>query len=75
MNKPGGVFNLFTAGVVIEFFKINTDRKIADSNDSLVIVNYGNASGEEIFQFSEKIQNSVVDKFGIDMEREVTIIE
>lgn len=40
----------------------------------LVIVNYGNAAGEEIFQFSEMIRNSVSDKFGISLEREVTVL-
>lgn len=43
-------------------------------NQALVIVNYGNASGEEIFQFSEKIQTSVMGKFGIELEREITVI-
>lgn len=40
----------------------------------LVIVNYGNASGEEIFLFSEKIRESVKEKFGVALEHEVTII-
>jgi UDP-N-acetylmuramate dehydrogenase len=40
----------------------------------LVIVNYGNASGEEIFHFSEQIRDSVSEKFGINLEREVTVL-
>jgi UDP-N-acetylmuramate dehydrogenase len=40
----------------------------------LVIVNYGNASGEEIFHFSEKIRAAVRDLFQIDLEREVNVI-
>lgn len=40
----------------------------------LVIVNYGNASGRQIFDFSEKICASVLEKFGIRLEREVTVI-
>ena len=40
----------------------------------LVIVNYGSATGEEIFNFSEKIRFAVLEKFGIDLEREVTVI-
>ena len=40
----------------------------------LVIVNYGQATGKEIFIFSEKIRSSVFEKFGISLEREVTVI-
>ena len=43
-------------------------------NQPLVIVNYDKASGEEIYQFSEKIKNSVHEKFNIELEREVTVI-
>ena len=42
---------------------------------SLVIVNKtGNASGKEIFEFSTMIIESVKEKFGIELEREVNII-
>ncbi|WP_312344753.1 UDP-N-acetylmuramate dehydrogenase [Chryseobacterium binzhouense] len=42
---------------------------------ALVIVNAtGNASGQEIFDFSSEIINSVQEKFGIELEREVNII-
>ncbi|MCF6365858.1 MAG: UDP-N-acetylmuramate dehydrogenase [Bacteroidales bacterium] len=41
---------------------------------ALVIVNYNNASGKDILNFSEKIQNSVFEKFGVKIEREVTLI-
>jgi UDP-N-acetylmuramate dehydrogenase len=42
---------------------------------SLVIINAtGEATGKEIFDFSTEIINSVQDKFGIELEREVNII-
>lgn len=40
----------------------------------LVIVNYGNATGSEIFEFSLKIMNAVREKFGIELESEVKVI-
>ncbi len=40
----------------------------------LVIVNYGSATGVEILEFSIKIQNSVRDIFGIDLQREVNVV-
>lgn len=42
---------------------------------SLVIINAtGKATGKEIFDFSTEIINSVQEKFGIELEREVNII-
>lgn len=42
---------------------------------SLVIINAtGTATGKEIFDFSTEIINSVKEKFGIELEREVNII-
>ncbi|HLN21920.1 MAG TPA: UDP-N-acetylmuramate dehydrogenase [Bacteroidales bacterium] len=41
---------------------------------ALIIINYGNATGSEIFEFSENIRRSVLSKFSIELEREVEVV-
>lgn len=41
---------------------------------ALVLINYGNATGREIYELSEEIRKSVYQKFGVDMEREAEVI-
>ena len=41
---------------------------------ALVLINMGNAAGQEIFNLSVQIKNSVFEKFGVQLETEVNII-
>ena len=41
---------------------------------SLILVNYGNATGREVLDLSERISGSVASVFGIGLEREVNVI-
>jgi UDP-N-acetylmuramate dehydrogenase len=43
-------------------------------NQALVLVNYGQAKGEEIFSLAKAIMNDVYNRFGIHLEPEVNLI-
>lgn len=43
-------------------------------NQALVLVNYGNATGQEILEVSKNIQRTIFETYGISIEAEVNII-
>lgn len=43
------------------------------AKQALVLVNYGNAKGADVWSLSGEIVNSVKEKFGIELEREVQV--
>jgi UDP-N-acetylmuramate dehydrogenase len=43
-------------------------------SQALVLVNYGGATGHEIYQLAMDIKKSVLDKFGVEIKPEVNLI-
>lgn len=44
------------------------------AKQALVLVNYGGASGNEVYQLALNIQQSVKEKFGVDIQPEVNLV-
>ncbi len=56
-------------------WKGHSNGKAAVYGDhALVLINQGGAEGREIFNLSERIRNSVSEKFGVTLEREVQVV-
>jgi UDP-N-acetylmuramate dehydrogenase len=73
---PAGENTKLAAGWLIE--QCGWKGKVVGNTGShakqaLVLVNYGNATGVEVFELSEQIMQSVYDTFGVQLEREVNV--
>lgn len=72
-----GTFKI-AAGWLIEHagLKGYSSAKVAIyKNQALIVVNLGGASGKEILEFSEMIQSKILDLYGLQLEREVNVID
>jgi len=76
-NLPNGNVKL-PAGQLIDLcgYKQMPDEKVgvAPSN-ALIMINLGNASGNDVLAYAKKIQKSVKDKFGVKIEPEVVVVD
>ena len=78
VNYPGGEgWVKLAAGWLIE--QCGWKGKVVGNtgtwkNQALVLVNHGGATGQEVYNFSSQIIDSVYTKFGVMLQREVNII-
>lgn len=74
---PSGENTKLAAGWLIEqcgWKGFREDDYGVHAKQALVLVNYGHAKGGDVYNLSTRILQSVKEKFGVDLEREVNII-
>ncbi len=71
--KLSAAFLIEKCGLKGMKYSMNNSARVYE-NHSLILVNYNNASGEDIYNLSVEVINAVHDKFGITLEREVNIV-
>jgi UDP-N-acetylmuramate dehydrogenase len=75
-KQPDGCYKL-AAGWLIDkcgWKGIRTGDAGVHKRQALVLANYGKASGKDILNLAKKIRESVVNKFGVDLEMEVNVV-
>lgn len=76
VGYPVGDEMKLAAGWLIEkagFKGVNRGNYGVHDRQALVLVNYGGASGREIYQLSSEIIEAIRGKFGVELEREVNV--
>lgn len=72
--KLSAAYLIEKCGLKGKKYSMNSDVRVYEKH-SLILVNYNNASGEDIFNLSTEVINAVYDKFGIELEREVNVVK